>query len=267
MPEARLATHAMGCRFELVLCGEDPGFLRAAGEAALTEAEDAHARLSRFAPDSIVSRISRAAGGPPVPVDAELLDLLTLCNEVRNASDGAFDITASGPVRSVLEIDPDASTARLTTPGARIDLGAIGKGFAIDLIIRELAASGVGSAFVHAGGSSIAAFGRGPGGGPGHRPEDGAWRVALPGGGPTIELDGLAFAVSGTEHQPGHIVDPIRGHAARAEGRFAVWGPSAAVCDAWSTAAFVAGVVPPGLPDRYGCVHAEPRELVDARLV
>lgn len=257
MRAVRLATGAMGCRFELVVVGDDAGYLRAAGENALAEIEDAHQRLSRFAPDSIVSRLNRGAGGAPVRVDGEVLGLLSLCGQVRMASGGAYDVTATGPERSVIEIDAERSSARIVEPGGMIDLGGVGKGYAIDLAIAELVDAGVGSAFVHAGGSSVAAFGRDERGEP--------WRVRLGESDDTLVLDGLALSVSGTEHQGEHIVDPRSGvPAPESAGQFAITGPSAAACDAWSTAAFVLGSAPGTLPVGYRCMSTRSVEVVDA---
>ena len=57
----RLATRAMGTRFELVLDGDDETRLRAAGEEALFEIEEVDRRLSLFRRDSLLSHIMRTA--------------------------------------------------------------------------------------------------------------------------------------------------------------------------------------------------------------
>ena len=72
----RLAAHAMGTRFEIVLDGDDPHRLRPIGEAALHEIEDWHDRLSRFDPGSFVSHINARAAREPVALDDDLFDLL-----------------------------------------------------------------------------------------------------------------------------------------------------------------------------------------------
>ena len=73
----RLALHAMGTRFELVLEGDEDGpgaeaYLRAAGEVALAEVEQVDARLSLFRRDSLLSHIQRNAAEQPVRVDFHL---------------------------------------------------------------------------------------------------------------------------------------------------------------------------------------------------
>ncbi|MDA1267108.1 MAG: hypothetical protein O2816_18670, partial [Planctomycetota bacterium] len=62
----RLATHAMGTRFELVLGGENSPQRRAAGEQALFELEQIDRRLSLFRRDSLLAHVNRTAGAKPV---------------------------------------------------------------------------------------------------------------------------------------------------------------------------------------------------------
>ena len=89
----RLATHAMGTRFELVLPAEglDEPNLRAAGEEALLEIEDCDRRLSLFRRDSLVAEINRRAAAHAVRVDPDTARLLALCERVWRDSRGAFD--------------------------------------------------------------------------------------------------------------------------------------------------------------------------------
>ncbi|MEM1184272.1 MAG: FAD:protein FMN transferase [Planctomycetota bacterium] len=269
MRTTRLATHAMGCRFELLLGGDDAPSLRAAGEEAIEEIEAAHRRLTAFESDSVVSRINAGAGVSAQRVDDELLELFCTCEQVRIASDGAFDVTVgrvmemhgykrssgtdSTPSEAArtgpLVIDGSSGTVGLSDPNSSVDLGGVGKGFALDIAAQTLRESAVGSAFVHAGTSSVTSIGR--------RPDGALWRVSLPhdreGGAVSIELGGVSLSVSGTEEQGGHVVDPREGVPSENRRAVAVIGPSAAACDAWSTACFVLGGRAPGMPDEYLC--------------
>ena len=265
METVRLATTAMGCRWEFALAGSDPVALRAAGEEAIEEVASAHARLSAFAGDSVVTRINAGAGVHFERVDAEVLELLSACESVRVATDGAFDVCvgrvmeARGYTRSPagssttleatvgrLVIDASASTVGLAEAGSAVDLGGVGKGFGLDLAVACLREFGVASAFVHAGTSSMAAIGR--------RHDGARWRVGLPGGG-EVELEDSAMSVSGTEVQGGHVLDPRTGEPALERGAVAVRGPSAALCDAWSTACLVDSVNAGRLPGGYVCLE------------
>ena len=157
----------MGTRFELVLMDElSPGFLRAAGEAALAEIEDAHRRLSAFAKDSVIAHLNRAAGlGPragPIPIDGETHALLLRCAELVELTDGAFDPGlgrrmaqlgfreraaceepyAGGWCNSV-EVNPRAPEVRFLRAGMAIDLGGVAKGYALDLAAEALREAGI----------------------------------------------------------------------------------------------------------------------------
>ena len=227
----RLATMAMRCRFELVLFGDDELWLRSAGEAAIEEIEDTHAELTRFERDSVVSRINR--GGRQF-VDADVFDLLSLAERVREESHGAFDLRMGG--RGNVELDDHARSVEVTN-GAQLDLGGIAKGFAVDRAIAALWDAGIENAFVHGGTSSAAGIGCGPDGEP--------WRVRLfDDDGPKVSLIDQALSVSGEEHQPGHLVDPRTGQERRAPISEACVGATAAAGDAWSTAIAVHGEGP-----------------------
>lgn len=190
----RAATLAMGCRFEVLLAGEDAPRLRAAADDALAEVAALHDRLSAFDPASTVARIADRAFLEPVPVAGDLFDLLTLCARVHRDSDGAFDPTIAplmhlwgfrGAPRTsppsddelaaaraavgmhLLSLHPasgDATCAvRASRPGVRLDLGAVAKGFAIDAALRILREHAVPAALIHAGTSSVGALGAPPG--------------------------------------------------------------------------------------------------------
>lgn len=255
-----LACPAMGTRFEIILRGADAVSLRSAGEAAVEEVQRWHALLSAFDSSSIVSRINREAAMRAVPVPAEVAALLKWCGAVSAATGGAFDpavgslMRSAGfrgeprgdespirePMRSVLvEEHGGAWRVRLATPGIALDFGAIGKGWALDRAAEVLRESDVSNAILHGGTSSIVTIGS---------DGDAPWRVAMGEGGDVIELVDQAVGLSmptgrvvrdrnGTEH--GHIIDPRTSDSVSAVALAAVIGPSAAVCDAWSTALVV----------------------------
>jgi len=93
MIAVRLATYAMRTRFEVVLVGEEPRFLRSAGEEALGEVEELERLLSRFEEDSDIGRINRMAAFVPVRVDARTFSLLQRAVALSVQTNGAFDVT------------------------------------------------------------------------------------------------------------------------------------------------------------------------------
>ena len=310
----RLATMAMGTRFELVLAGD-----RAAGEHALELIEDADRRLSIFRRDSDLSRINRYAADGPVRVDNELFELLRTCRRLHRDTGGAFDPTVgplmeawgfhggvwsdrqvgvdAGPpaagshrpgscgfpvagshhpgscgfpaagsrhpgswdaARACVGmdlVDLDAGAVRFRKPGVRLDLGGIGKGFALDLAVEALREAGVDSALIHGGASTIVAIGSPPPSPPPPSPpEADGWRIALAPepDAPHVLLRDAALAVSAPTgrmierdgQRLGHVMDPAAGRPVEGVSLAAVVAPSATVADAWSTALLVTGTHP-----------------------
>ncbi|MDW7980179.1 MAG: FAD:protein FMN transferase [Verrucomicrobiales bacterium] len=296
LPVVRLAINAMGTRFELVLTGASESSLRAAGEVALDEIARAEAALSPYNPTSQVAHINLMAAERPVKVTPEVFALLQRAKQVWESTQGAFDVTVGALVEcwgiragrprtprtqelatararlgmDKLVLDERELTVRFKCRGVALDLGAIGKGYAIDAAVAVLRDAGVTSAFIHAGTSTMYGLGAAPGGGP--------WRVAVAAP-PTrltlstvtqdaaapgtecstrapvciLDLDGAALSVSAVwgraapafDGPIGHIVDPRTGELVRHTLLSAVTCPSATDADALSTALVVLG--PDGL--------------------
>jgi thiamine biosynthesis lipoprotein len=241
----RLATHAMGTRFEIVLDGDDPHRLRPIGEAALAGIEEWHDRLSRFSRSSFVSHLNARAARGPVPLDEDLFELLAECVEVHRASGGAFDVTV-GTGSFVLDVE--ARTVRFASGDTAIDLGGIGKGHALDHAAAVLREHGVERALLHGGTSTAVAIGA--------PPNESAWRIALrcDCAAAVAHLRDAAISVSGPQRRAvgrggiDHVVDPRSGTGVRSARRAAVVGPSARQADAWSTALLVLGRRPSSMP-------------------
>jgi thiamine biosynthesis lipoprotein len=179
-----------------------------------------------------------------------------------------------------VRLDGSAFSVTFDHPGVELDLGALGKGHALDRALDLLTEAGVPHALLHGGTSSILTRGLAPDGR--------AWRVGLPGpqdsepgktgsaalsGAPSVthslELRDESLSVSAvwgksfTEggQQLGHVLDPRTGEPVRRARCAAVVGPEAAVSDALSTALLVLG--PEGRPlieaniPGYRCIHLE----------
>lgn len=273
IPPVRVARHAMATRFELALFGERPGTLRAAAEEALDEVERIENLISLYRPQTDIGRINAQAGGRPVRVSPETFRLLERARTLAEQTDGAFDVTAGPLVRAwgfhggtgrlpepgaVEEamgqigwdrviLDATSYSVRLAVPGAMLDLGALGKGYALDRASERLREAGVESAILHGGTSTIVAIGAPP-----DRTE---WPVALAGGsngeqGMTVGLrdDSLSVSagwgrsfVDAEGRSLGHVLDPRTGCPVSGTRMAAVALPSAADSDALSTALLVLG--------------------------
>jgi thiamine biosynthesis lipoprotein len=263
----------MATRFELVLHGADEVRLRAAGEEALQEIERLEAQLSFYRADSEITWINAHAADHPIKAEPRLFHLLKHCAHLCAATDGAFDITIGPLMRAwrmvsdrgaiptplereaaramvgihQLEFDDDAMTIRFKQPGVEIDLGGYAKGYAIERAIDSLREKGIASALLHGGTSSVYGIGAPPG--------CTAWRIRL--SEPlkaddqdiTIELKDEALSVSAVHGKSfivddrtyGHVLDPRTGEPVSRALAAAVAGPSAAVCEALSTALLVLG--------------------------
>jgi len=244
-------------------------------EAVLDEAEallrQLDAALSRFQPESDVSRISANAGAAPVPVGEDTLAVLRFAKDFSRQSSNALAVTVT-PLSDLWNVnaeDPrvpdadavaaaltlvddaqlvlDGDTAFLARPGMSLDLGALGKGYACDRLIQLYRDRGVTAAIVSVGGS-IAALGR---------PEGRAYTIGIrdPRGDAssyiaTLPLEDAFCSTSGDYEQYfevggvryHHIFDPATGYPADS-GLMSVTviSNSGIASDALSTACFVLG--------------------------
>ena len=276
----RVNRQVMACRVEVVLPGELSEQLPLA-RAALDEADRLEEIMTIFRETSELTRINRRAHEEPVEADAELFSLLVRSAEINAATEGAFDITSTplsecwGFLRRqgrlpteeavaaararvgmpLVELDPLNRTVRFRREGVALNLGAIGKGFALDRMGHFLRTNGVDHALISAGSSSILALGGTPD----------PWEIDLRSvttGERLAKLRVLNAAVgtSGTGEQffeadgvrYGHVIDPRTGEPASGVLSASVIASSAALADALSTAFLIGGV---RLAERYCAAH------------
>jgi thiamine biosynthesis lipoprotein len=255
----------MACRFEVVLDSDDARHVPAA-RAALDEVDAIEDALTFFRDTSELQRLNREAGRGPMAVSSELFTLLSLCREIHTLSGGAFDPTSTPLSRAwgfvfregrrpepaeidaarattgfdAVVLDEAARTVRFSRPGLELNLGSIGKGWALDRVAASLRAAGVERALLSAGGSSQRAWGARP------------WEVALTSAGETLatlRLRAAAIGTSGAAEQHvevdgrryGHIIDPRTGWPAEGVRSATAIAGDAAAADALATAFFVGG--------------------------
>lgn len=263
----------MATRFEIILIEGDPARLRAAAEEALEEIHRIELLLSLYRSQSDIGRINASAGLEPVRVCSETFNLLLRAREISVQTDGAFDPTAGPLIRawgfttgqgirpcpeslarakmlcgwSQVEMDEPTYRVGLRSLGSSIDLGAIGKGYALDRAATLLQESGIGNALLHGGTSSLLGIGPGPTGT--------GWKVALPIPGTevssdtTFDLFNTSLSISATwgkyfqdgDSRAGHVLDPRTGNPIRGTQFSTVVGSEATLTDALSTALLVMG--------------------------
>jgi thiamine biosynthesis lipoprotein len=206
------ARNAMATRFEIVLPGDDSARLRAAAEEALDEIERLEAQLSLFRPTSEIANVNARAAHEPVRVSPETFRLLQHAARLSAETGGAFDITIAPLMRAwgfvngsghlaepeqlaaarvcvgmnLVQLDNETHTVRFARPGVMLDLGAIGKGYAVGRAAELLRDVGITSALIHGGTSTSCAIGR--------PPDAEAWRIAVEYPHTSTELSGPLLA-------------------------------------------------------------------------
>jgi len=262
---------AMGTVAELKVVARDAPDAESALAAAMAELARLEGLTTVHTDSSEVARLSRSAGGTPVPVSVDLDRILSTARQVAEAAGGAFDPTAGPLVRAWGFPDspalPDSfEIARavtlvgwerctrgeegwsLATAGMSLDLGGIAKGYAVDRAADRLAAV-TGACLVNVGGD-LAVRGSRPGR-PGwiigiqdpREPSRLFLELQLPGD-RAVATSGdyqRFFEVDGERYH--HILDPRTGRPARGLRSATVVAPSCELADAWATAAFVLGPV------------------------
>ena len=273
----QMGRRAMACQFEVFL---NAGQHRQAADVAL-EALDLVDRLEEqmtvYRDTSEISQINRFAVTCPVEVEPRLFQLLFRAAQLHRETDAAFDIT-SGPLTKVwgfyrragavpdaadlaealarvgsesLELDETAHSVRFLKPGMEINLGAIGKGYALDRVAELTLAAGIDSFLWHGGQSSVLARGTcGPqtGGARGWlvdlrhplRPERSIVEIRLHDRALGTSGAGTQFFRHGGRRY-GHILDPRTGRPAEGVYSTTVVTATAADADALATALYVLG--------------------------
>lgn len=248
--------------------------LHADASKAFTEIEQS---LSVFRANSDLAEVNRHAGEADVPVNTHVAVVLDYALRIARESNGAFDPTV-GPLMQIwgfrtntisappepiqlaaaralvdwraVAIQPHTNsrtTVRLNQPDMRLDLGAIAKGYAVDLAYRRMQPRQ--TAFMLDLGGNLRVYGEAAAG-------RGGWRTGIRNPfdrnmliGTILMTNGEAVATSGnyerfvtlTGKRYAHIMDPRTGWPVQGMAGVTVLAPSAMEADALSTALFVLG--------------------------
>jgi len=231
---------AMATTFEITIEGQEEAYARQAAAAAYRELDRLETELSRFVESSDIARASRLESGGTVVIGEDALECLLTAAEVAEETGRAFD-PAYGSERGpeladgapAFTLDPAAHVLTARARRLRLDLGAVGKGYALDRLAGVLAEWEVDSACLNSGGSTALALGPPPSGA--------GWPVGLGEGEARLELFLCRAALSGSglAVKGSHLLDPRTGRPAARTLRVWASSPSAAVADALSTAFFV----------------------------
>jgi FAD:protein FMN transferase len=259
----------MGTRCYVQLWADDAVKGNQAIDAVMAELRRIDDLMSHYKPESQLSQINARANYEPVQVDKELFDLIKLSTYYSQITDGAFDITYASvgylydyrrhihPTEEQIQqalpavnwrnmlLDEAHHTVRFEHPGMRIDVGGIGKGYAVDRGVEILKTHGITHAVVTAGGDTriigdhmgrpwLVAI---------RHPDDPKKVVTR------IPLSDTAMSTSGDYERYfdengvryHHIIDPRTGHSASRVRSATVLAPTATQTDGMSKTAFVLG--------------------------
>lgn len=261
--------YVMGTIFEIVAYDTRVELASKTLEEALEEIVRLDHVMSNYDPQSELSRLNHSAHFRPQSVSRDLFRVIEQSLQYSELSNGKFDITV-GPLvdlwkaqlsgdrpvtaaderkarncvgfRKILLIPP--SRIEFRSSCLRLDLGAIGKGYAVDRAAEILRTRGIQSAIINAGGSTLYAIGAPPG--------RSGWMVRLrdPSGlvNPEVTLKDDSVSTSEqtaksllTPSSAGHIIDPRKGEPITNSGAVSVLARTATDSDALSTTLLLLG--------------------------
>lgn len=278
----RFSHQAMATTFEIIIQHDDARYAEQAAGQAFDELDRLEGELSRFIENSDISRIHNLPAGRPLLIGLATFECLQLSARIHAETNGAFDVTIGSLLRcwlnqdrtlrspseqelnlarqrtgmNLIKLNEEKFSVELLASPVEIDLGGMGKGYALDVMAELLRDWSIDTAVLHGGFSTVLALDA-PAGTKG-------WPLTL--SNPLNRSQTLAYvhlqheAVSGSGVQKGqHIIDPAT--ARPVEGKRAAWAcaPDGATADALSTAFMVMN---PEAIERYRSRHPDVLAMV-----
>ena len=274
-PLMTYSTNAMGCQFQIITSTSGQRGIVPSIHDGFELIARLERQLTTYDSNSELEQLNQIAALQPTRVSSNLFDLLCRAKVLSEATHGAFDITAaplsrlwnfhqragrvpdSNSIDVIVQqigyrhllLDPDNETVAYENKDLRIDLGGIGKGYALDELTQLIVDRGGADFLIHGGQSSIVARGQCEG----RDGESAPWQIGL--SHPllpakrlaTVSLNNEAMGTSGSGRQSfvhngkryGHIIDPRCGWPVDHRLSVTVIAASAADADALATAFFV----------------------------
>ncbi|MFW6129196.1 MAG: FAD:protein FMN transferase [Candidatus Aminicenantaceae bacterium] len=257
--------YAMGTLYEVTIAGQNEEYCHQASQTVFEEIKHMEQLFSRFNPCSQIGQINQLIPGQSLNINIEVFECLETANRIKNQTNGAFEINkavlehhkkkpfyAKSLMKSKskaprFELSNSNNEFLFTIPNSEyqksskvidLDLGGIGKGYALDKAIEILNDWDIDNALIHGGTSTVRARGT---------PEKNAngWQINVASNGnlspyqKTIFLKDRSLSCSGTEVKGNHIIDPRTGNPATEHLAAWVSHPVSSISDALSTAFMV----------------------------
>jgi FAD:protein FMN transferase len=208
----RFAHKAMATVFEVLCEHEDQSYAAQAARAAFDLIDRLETELTGFRASSDVTRINRLRPGEKTAVGMWTMDCLLIARHFFNETGGAFDISLGTGFPS-LELIPAEPAVRAGDAGVRLNLGGIGKGYALDRAAELLEEWELRKVLLHGGYSSVLALD------PPEGSEGWLLTISVPESRPPKTLGRFparhqSWSASGTRKKD-HIVDPTTGKPIR----------------------------------------------------
>lgn len=254
----RFSHEAMATVFEVFIQHDDPEYASNAARAAFEEADRLESLLSRYISNSDVSRITDLKKDQSMIVSPETMDCLQIARRIYEQTSGTFDVTVGGLVElwkeggiasqeviqqrmqsvgmNLLVLDTEKMTVTAGADSIAVDLGGLGKGYAVKRMGRVLKEWKIEKALIHAGSSSVLAL-NAPAGKAGwevrlSNPRQSGEEIQL------LEMENEALSCSGLRRGT-DMINPSTGKPV--QDKTAVWvrGEDPVFCDGCSTAFMV----------------------------
>ena len=244
----------MATQFQVRIAGEEKTYAEQAAQAVLALADELESRLEPLPADSEICQISQLAVGGTLRLSEPVFACLEIARWMELATRGAFSVTAAAmktrlakPLWSLLETE---FSIRCDSGRLEFDLGAIGKGFALDRMAEGLREWSCPAFLLVAGGSSILA---------GDPPAKLGWSCGLGNDHSSHRfwLKNCSLSGSGLAVRGEHIIDPRTGLPGSRRNRVWALTETAAESDALSTACMILDE-----PDIAGAMAQNDRWLV-----
>jgi thiamine biosynthesis lipoprotein len=238
MSEIHVFNHqAMATQFQVRIANEERTYAAQSAQAVFALTDSLESRLSRFRANSDISQIAQLAPGEKLRLSEPVFACLEIAGKLELATRGAFSVTSaaliSQPVMPQWSLLKEEFSVRCDAGKLEFDLGAIGKGFALDRMAEMLREWECQSFLLVAGGSSILA---------GNAPKETAgWSCGLGDDQSPRRywLENCSLSGSGLAVKGKHIFDPRTGRPAQRRNRAWALCNTAAESDALSTACMV----------------------------